>query len=512
MASSSEVLSISFWPCRAVSSAASLSTLARSAPVKPGVRRATLLRSMSGGHRLAAGVDLEDLVAPGEVGGVDPDLSVEAAGTQQRRVEDVGTVGRGDQDHAAADVEAVHLDQQLVEGLLALVVTAAHAGAAVAADGVDLVDEDDRGSVLLGLLEQVADPAGADADEHLDEVGARDGVERHARLAGDGAGEQRLAGARGAVEQHALGDLGAHGLELGGLLQELLDLAELLDRLVAAGDVGERRLRHVLGDQLGLGLGELHDAAATATLHVVHQPQEHQHDQHDREERRQDRADDARPRDLGGVRLDLAGPYLLLDGVLDLGLGVGQPVGHDLVAALALDVLVERGLDDLVAVDERDLRDLAGLDVLDHPGGGDLLVLARRDEVLEGEQDTGHGEDADDPAVQQDALHVFLSGSGAAGPTTLPADGSPHSRRLPQRLPNERGSTPVVTALLRCRGLEARPWPASHLDLRSGLAAPEVEVRAQRASRPRTVAPEVEVRAQRASKPRTVGRARRRQE
>ena len=98
---------------------------------------------MSCGDRLAARVDLEDLVAAVEVGGVDLDLAVEAARAQQRRVEHVGPVGRGDQDDAAADVEAVHLDEQLVEGLLALVVAAAHAGAAVATDGVDLVDEDD---------------------------------------------------------------------------------------------------------------------------------------------------------------------------------------------------------------------------------------------------------------------------------------------------------------------------------------------------------------------------------
>ena len=75
------------------------------------------------------------------------------------------------------------------------------------------------GRVGLGLLEQVADPAGADADEHLDEVRAGDRVERHAGLAGDGAGEQRLAGAGRAVEQHALGDLGADGLELGRALR-----------------------------------------------------------------------------------------------------------------------------------------------------------------------------------------------------------------------------------------------------------------------------------------------------
>ena len=122
---------------------------------------------------------LQDVEAPLRSGASTGDLAVEPAGPQQRRVEHVGPVGGGDQDHAAAYVEAVHLDQQLVQGLLALVVPAAHAGATVPADGIDLVDEDDRGRVLLGLLEQVADSGGADTDEHLDEVGAGDGVERN---------------------------------------------------------------------------------------------------------------------------------------------------------------------------------------------------------------------------------------------------------------------------------------------------------------------------------------------
>ena len=234
MASSSAAMSICLPSWRAVSSAASLITLARSAPVKPGVRRAMTSRSTSRRDRLAPGVHPQDALAAVQVGLVDHDLPVEAAGAQQRRVEDVGPVGGGDQDDAALDVEAVHLDQQLVQGLLALVVAAAEAGAAVPADGVDLVHEHDRRGVRLGLLEQVAHPGGADADEHLDEVRAGDRVERHAGLAGHRPGQQRLAGAGRAVEQHALGDLGADRLELGRVLQELLDLLELLDRLVGA--------------------------------------------------------------------------------------------------------------------------------------------------------------------------------------------------------------------------------------------------------------------------------------
>ena len=238
--------------------------------MKPGVWPASASRSIALGQRLAAGVDLEDLLAALAVGAVDDDLAVEAAGPQQRRVEDVGPVGGGDEDDVVLHLEAVHLDEQLVQRLLALVVAAAHAGAAVAADGVDLVHEDDAGGVLLGLLEQVADAAGADADEHLDEVRAGDREEGHAGLTGDRAREQRLAGAGRAVEQHALGDPGAERLELLGVLEELLDLVQLLHGLVGPGDVAEGDLGRVHRHPLRARLAEAHHPRAAA-LHLVHQ-------------------------------------------------------------------------------------------------------------------------------------------------------------------------------------------------------------------------------------------------
>ncbi len=62
--------------------------------------------------------------------------------------------------------EAVHLDEQLVERLVLL---AGDVHAAAPADGVELVDEDDRRLVLARDREQAADPRGAEAGEHLDE-------------------------------------------------------------------------------------------------------------------------------------------------------------------------------------------------------------------------------------------------------------------------------------------------------------------------------------------------------
>ena len=53
-------------------------------------------------------------------------------------------------------------------------VAAAEAGAAMASNGIDLVDEHDAGGVLLPLLEEVADARGTHADEHLDEIRTAD--------------------------------------------------------------------------------------------------------------------------------------------------------------------------------------------------------------------------------------------------------------------------------------------------------------------------------------------------
>src|SRR5205807_6643880 len=88
---------------------------------------------------------------------------------------------------------AVHFNQQLVQGLLLLVVPAESIGAARPAKRVELVDKDDRRRLLPRLLEQIAHPRRADADEHLDELGARDREKRHARLARDRAREKSLA-------------------------------------------------------------------------------------------------------------------------------------------------------------------------------------------------------------------------------------------------------------------------------------------------------------------------------
>src|SRR3546814_217892 len=141
-------------------------------------------------------------------------------------------------DDAFIGVKAVHLHQKLVQRLLALVIAVAQPCAAMTSHGVDFVDEDDARRILLRLFEHVAHAGRADADEHLDEIGARNAEERHIGLPRDGAGEQRLAGAGRADQQRALWNLAAEAVELGRVLEEIDDLGQFLTRLVDACAIG----------------------------------------------------------------------------------------------------------------------------------------------------------------------------------------------------------------------------------------------------------------------------------
>ena len=171
-----------------------------------------------GSEGLVPRMDFEDLLAALDVGEVDVDLSVETAGTEKGVVEDVGTVGRRHDDDPFVGIKAVHLDEDLVEGLFPLVVTTAEARSTLTAHGIDLIDEDDAGLVAFCKVEEITHTRGTDTDVHLDEVGAAHREEGNARFACNGLCEQRFTRSGRADEENALGDLRPEVGELLGAL------------------------------------------------------------------------------------------------------------------------------------------------------------------------------------------------------------------------------------------------------------------------------------------------------
>ena len=193
--------------------------------------------------------------------------------------------------------------------------TAAQTGAALAAHRVDLIDEDDAGRGLLGLVEQIAHTGGAHAHIHLHEIGTGDGVEGHARLACAGTGQQSLTGTRRAHQQHAVGDAGAQTVELAGIFEELHDLFQLGLFLIRTGHISKGGLALVVVLVLHLGAAHIHDVAALVALehHVENEDHAAHHDHHHH--------------DVPDGHTALHRGVVLIHGGVRMGLVVGLDVG-----------------------------------------------------------------------------------------------------------------------------------------------------------------------------------------
>ncbi|GBC91226.1 hypothetical protein HRbin14_01985 [bacterium HR14] len=170
-------------------------------------------------------------------------MAVKPSGAEQGRVQNVGAVCGGNHDNALIGVKPVHFHQQLVERLLALVVSAAQPCAAQAPHGVNLIDEDESRAVRFGGLKQVAHARRADAHKHLHKIGAADVEERHACLARHRTRQQSLTAAGRTQQQYTLGDFRAQRLILARVFEVIHNLGELLLRFVYA--------RHIVKSDAG---------------------------------------------------------------------------------------------------------------------------------------------------------------------------------------------------------------------------------------------------------------------
>ena len=281
------------------------------------------------------------------------------------------------------------------------------------ADGVNFVDEDDAGSILLALLEKIADAAGADANKHLHEVRAGNRKERNVGFAGDSACEKGLARARRANQQNPFGNAAAKFLEFLRVFQELDNLLKFFLGFIGSGNIFKSGFFLLRGKQTRARFAEAQSLVA-AGLHLAHQKQA----EANQEEKREAIKEEKDP--VGAANFldfDLHGLVAQLFG--DAG-GIFLGNGHLELAVGRADVLALEVVADLAEV-HGDFFDVTGFD-LGHELAVARLIFAglpavRGDQFPEhhSQQDNGHPEE--NCFYRRTGIHVSLSNSGSR---TLP--------------------------------------------------------------------------------------------
>lgn len=185
-----------------------------------------------------AGMDLEDLCAAIKIRQAELNLPIQPSRTQQRRVQRIRPVGGHEHLDIAPRIKPIKLVHDLKHGALDLIVAADTIVEASAANGVDLVEEDDARLLRSGHLEELADHASTFTDVLLNQLAADHSDEAGVGAVGDCSGEKGFAGARRAVAEDSLGRIDAELDELFWVQHgKLDDFAHLLDLFLAATNV-----------------------------------------------------------------------------------------------------------------------------------------------------------------------------------------------------------------------------------------------------------------------------------
>ena len=245
-------------------------------------------------------------------------MPVEPAGAHQRRIEHIGAVRcRHDHDRFGRG-EAVHFAQDLVEGLFPFVVAAPQPCSALAADSVNLVDEENARGFGTRFVKELAHTRCTDADEHLHEFGTVDRKKTHPGFAGHGAGQECFSRAGRAEKKGAFRDAGAHFVVPLGVFKVVDDLFEFLLDVVEPGNVGECHTVFLFGI-VGTHRA-FHESAEPAPHHLLVGPPHHPPENQEQEAAEQYRCDHIKAGIVdGGIRCEC--PDFLADLIVEVGIG-----------------------------------------------------------------------------------------------------------------------------------------------------------------------------------------------
>ena len=214
-------------------------------------------------------MDLEDLLPALQVRKLHGNAPVKSSRTGQRRVQGFGAVCRRQYDDAVVLLKTVHLREQLVQSLFALVISSDIAAISLLTDGIDLIDKDDTGGFFLCLFKQIPDLGSAHAHEHLHKFGAGHGEERDIRLTGYSLCQHRFTGSGRADKQYAFRHGCTDRFVLVRIMQVIDDLRKVLLRFILTGNIAELDAFRGLDVNAGVGFShaEHHGIGAAGLIH-----------------------------------------------------------------------------------------------------------------------------------------------------------------------------------------------------------------------------------------------------
>ena len=123
-------------------------------------------------QRFILGMDHKDLFSALDIRASHTDFTVKSSRTEDRRIQNIHTVGRCHYDDSFIYSKTIHLYKKLVQRLFSLIVAAAHTGSPLTGYRIDLINKDDARCMALALFKKISYTGSTDTNKHLHEIGS----------------------------------------------------------------------------------------------------------------------------------------------------------------------------------------------------------------------------------------------------------------------------------------------------------------------------------------------------
>ena len=226
-------------------------------------------------------MDHKDLFSALDIRASHTDFTVKSSRTEDRRIQNIHTVGRCHYDDSFIYSKTIHLYKKLVQRLLSLIVAAAHTGSSLTGYRIDLINKDDARCMTLALFKKISYTGSTDTNKHLHEIGSGNGEKRNSGLSCNCLREKSFTCSRRAHKDHSFRDPGTYlGILLWGF-QEIHHFLQILLLLLKTCNILERYFLIIRGRHPGSAFSKVHHLriASAASRHLpVHHHKEKEKD------------------------------------------------------------------------------------------------------------------------------------------------------------------------------------------------------------------------------------------
>ena len=214
-------------------------------------------------NRLPPRMHLQNTPPTTPIRTINHNLTIKPTRPQQRRIQNIRTIRSRNQNNIILQLKPIHLHQQLIQRLLTLIMPPTQTSPTMPPNRINLIHKHNTRRRLLRLLKQIPNTRRTHTHKHLHKIRTRNRKKRNPSLTSHSPRQQRLPRPRRPIQQHTLRNPSPQRLKLLRILQKLLNLMQLLNRLIRPSHIPKRHLRRIRRHPLRTRLPKTHHLRTT---------------------------------------------------------------------------------------------------------------------------------------------------------------------------------------------------------------------------------------------------------